>query len=220
VTEPNDHDAMLKRVIAEALEALQAADGQDRAKIIANQLQVTTGWALRWAVEDLRNSGMSWQAISLLLQRPHQVLLRQMQVKGPLYLHRPAYSENSRNFDGQTPIRRAALQLADRMAGLWWENPESATHRLLWPAVQALSRGQAVAPDPGPMLAAARELIEIADQTPASAVRLQAELSDAERSVWDAIDELRACYHRDQDEMTIAHHVLTEVALVPARRGR
>ncbi len=89
-----------------------------------------------------------------------------MAAKGPVYLHRPAYSQASRNFDGQTPMRRAGIQLADRMAALWWTNPESVTHGRLWPAVRALSKGQGIAPDPEPMLAGARTLLDAVDAIP------------------------------------------------------
>src|ERR1022692_4233231 len=217
-TDRNDGDAMLRRMIAEAQQALESDNPQARAKIIAEQLQGTAGWALRWAVDDLRYSGLSWQAISLLLQRPHQVLLRQMAARGPVYLHRPAYSQASRNFDGQTPMRRAGIQLADRMAALLWTNPNSAVTGRLWPNVQALSKGQGIAPDPEPMLAGVRALLDAVDAIPPGTIAPAAELTQAESDVWEAVDELRACYHRDQAEMKIAHHILTEVAPMPGKR--
>jgi hypothetical protein len=104
-------NAMLNRLVAEAQRALDALDPAIRADIIAQYVQPYAGWALRWAVEDCRARGMPWTGIAQVLDRPYTTVMRQVQAGGPVYVHQPAHSHGTRNFDAQTPLRRAATGL-------------------------------------------------------------------------------------------------------------
>lgn len=206
-------DAMLRRLINEAQRALNA-DPASRANIIAQFVQPYSGWALRWAVEDCRARGMAWTAIADMLNRPYTTILRQMRAGGPVYAHQPAHSQCTRNFDAQTPLRRAATELAHRMRALAMSDPHSITNFHLYDRVDRLSSAQTVIDDPKPLLEATKVVIAAAngikDQIPAPEA-----MSVAERAVWNILEELDVCYQRDHKEIEAAHRVMTEVGMVP-----
>lgn len=203
-------DAMLKHLIAEAKRALQIQDPAGRADVISGVLQPYVGWALRWAIEDCRDRGLSWQAIAGMLGRSYPALLRQYEAGGPMFTVTPAQSPSSGNFDGQTPLRRAAFTLNQQMAGLGVNQRDSMTyvhlHEMVYKATEALRDIE----NPAPLLRAVYELLGMADR-----IRLHAtsgSMSKLERATWGTIDQLKACYERDRHEIETAHQVLSAVA--------
>jgi hypothetical protein len=201
-------DAMLRRLIDEAQRALRTQDPAGRADIISSSIQPYAGWALRWAIDDCRRGGMAWQTIAGLLNRSYPSLLRQFEAGGPVYTARAAHSAGTRNYDGQTPLRRAATALAQQMAGLGMHRPDSVTWTHLHEPVDQLASAQCITDDPEPLLRAAQTVLGIADR-----VRLTAEaqpsISKAERAIWPIIDELKACYERDRPQIEAAHQALS-----------
>jgi hypothetical protein len=205
-----DHsDAMLQHIIHVAKSAMQVQDPAERARFISQTLQPYAGWALRWAVEDCRDRGMSWQAIAGLLDRSYPALLRQYEAGGPMYTVTPAQSPNSGNFDGQTPLRRAATSLGQQMAGLGMTRPDSMTYAHLYGFVDKLTTAQCDIDDPKPLLRATYELLGMANRIRPTAT--SGPMSKLERETWATIDQLRACYERDRTEIETAHQVLSTV---------
>src|SRR5579863_8239324 len=140
---PSDYaDAMLRNIIDEASRALAIQDPIGRADIISGQIQPYAGWALRWAIQDCRAAGMTWQAIAAVLGRSYPALLRQFEAGGPVYTARAAQSAETRNYDGQTPLRRAATALAQQMRGLGMHGPDTFTYAHLHEAVDKLAAAQ------------------------------------------------------------------------------
>ena len=197
-------DAMLRRLIDEAQHALRSQNPADRAGLIASCIQPYAGWALRWAIEDCRAKGMSWQAIADMVGRSYPSLLRQYDAGGPVYTARAAHSSDTRNYDRQTPLRRAATRLVQQMAGLGMYQPDSVTWTHLHEPVDKLQAAQGVTNDPAPLLRASWELLGWASRI-RTAVDGQPRLTKAEREVWSTITELRACYDRDHADIEAAH---------------
>lgn len=193
---PSDYsDAMLRNIIDEAQRALRIQDPIGRADIISGQIQPYAGWALRWAIQDCRAAGMTWETIAGALGRSYPSLLRQFEAGGPVYTTRAAQSADTRNYDGQTPLRRSATVLAQQMHGLGMHWPASFTFAHLHEAVDRLSTAQRVTDDAAPLLQATRDMVALADllRPHAEPLRLK-----AERLVWDTIAELKACFERDR----------------------
>src|SRR6266567_6771465 len=145
--------AMLRRLLEEVQRALGTNDPASRADFLAGVIQPYAGWALRWAIEDMRAYGMSWTTIAGIVGRPHPTLLRQYQAGGPIYVHHGAHSQGTRNFDAQTPLRRAATELAQRMTTLAARDPNTSTGLHLRGRVDRLSKAQGVIDDPELLLA-------------------------------------------------------------------
>ena len=210
----NYSDAMLRHLLDEVQRALRIQDPAGRADVLAGVIQPYTGWALRWAIEDCRARGMSWASISAIVGRPYQTIVRQLQAGGPVYVHQAAHSAGTRNFDAQTPLRRAATELAQRMAGLAMRDPDCVTNIYLREPVLRLSDAQVKVKDPAPFLDATEAVVDakkaIADQVPARDA-----MSDWERSVWEVLDELEACCRRDRREIEIAHDVMSNAGMIP-----
>lgn len=207
-------DAMLRHIFAEVQRAIQIKDPLGRAAVIAEQIQPYSGWALRWAIEECRLAGIPWTVISAAVHRPYPTLLRQLDAGGPVYVVRPAHSHTG-NFDGQTPLRRAAFALANRFADLMMTAPGTVTGVRLADAVRDLSVAQGMMDnplliDPAPLLDATGLLLTVADAIAPDQVSRRPQ----ERAVWEALAELRACYSRDRGEIEAAHQVLTEIAEV------
>jgi hypothetical protein len=208
---PNDNyaDAMLSRIIEEARTVL-TMDSADRVAAIGRILQPYTGWALRWAVEDCRNRGMSWQAIARLLDRSYPAILRQFDAGGPVYAVASAQSPTSGNFDGETPLRRAATRVGQLMAGLGLHQPHSPIRAHLYEPVDTMTTAQTNAEDPAPLLEAVRGVVAMSDRLRATVEA--GPMTRPEKETWAALGELRACYDRDRPEIEAAHQVQSTVA--------
>lgn len=203
-------DAMLQRVMAEAQQALNDLDPASRARIIAQFVQPYSGWALRWAIEDCRARGMAWTTIADILDRPYSTVLRQMRAGGPVYAHQPAHSPNTRNFDGQTPLRRAATELAQRMGSLVMAYPDSVTSFYLCGRVDQLATAQCVIDNPAPLLEATKVVLAAANGIKGKLPRRES-MPAEERAVWNTLEELDICYQRDRTEIETAHRVMSRV---------
>lgn len=90
-------------------------------------------------------------------------LLRQFEAGGPVFTARAAQSADTRNFDGQMPIRRAATALAQQMVGLGIHRPDTFTYAHLREAVDRVATVQTVIDDPAPLLQATQEILALAD---------------------------------------------------------
>ena len=73
-----------------------------------------------------------------------------------VYVHQAAHSDGTRNFDAQSPQRRAATDLAQRMAGLAMRDPDSVTNFYLRECVHKLIDAQGEVGNPGPLLGAVK----------------------------------------------------------------
>jgi hypothetical protein len=207
-------DAMLHRVMAEAQRALNALDPASRADIIARFVQPYGGWALRWAIEDCRAHGMAWTTIAGILDRPYSTVLRQMRAGGPVYAHQPAHSQYTRNFDAQTPLRRAATELAQRMAALVMSCPASVTSFYLRDRVDRLSTAQGIIDNPEPLLEATKVVLAAANGIKGQLPPGEA-MPAEERAVWNILEELDICYQRDHLEIETAHRVMSQAGILP-----
>jgi hypothetical protein len=107
--------------------------------------------------------GMAWTAIADMLDRPYSTVLRQMRAGGPVYAHQPTHSQHTRNFDGQTPLRRAATELAQRMGSLVMGYPDSVTSLHLGARVDQLATAQCVIDNPAPLLEATEAVLATAN---------------------------------------------------------
>jgi hypothetical protein len=212
---PRDYsDAMLRNIIDEARRALATQDPIGRADIISGQIQPYAGWALRWAIEDCRTAGMTWQTIAGVLGRSYPAILRQFEAGGPVYTARAAQSAGTRNYDGQTPLRRAATALAQQMLGLGMQRPDTFTYTHLHEVVDKLSSAQCVTDDPGPLLQAARDVLALAELLKPHATAHPFTVK-TEREIWDALAELKACYERDRGQIEAAHSIQATAAVQP-----
>jgi hypothetical protein len=212
---PSDYsDAMLRRLLEEVQRALRTQDPASRADFLAGVIQPYTGWALRWAIEDCRARGMSWASIATIVGKPYPTIVRQLQAGGPVYAHQAAHSSSTRNFDGQTPLRRAATELHQRMAALAMRDPNTITCRGLREQIIELSEAQRNIMNPTPLLEATEAILkakhDIAGNVPARNV-----MSEWERAVWEILDELDACYQRDKSEIVLAHKVMSHAGMLP-----
>jgi hypothetical protein len=205
-------DAMLRRVIRAAEEALGVGDSARRAEIIAETLQPYAGWALRWAVEDCRARGMAWTAIAQLLGRPYSTVLRQMSSGGPIYAHQPAHKADTRNYDGQTPLRRAATELAHRMTALAITRPGCRLDLHLRARVDQLSDAQLATDSPEPLLEATRVVLAAFSQV---RDEQREPYGTEETAAWTILEELELCYRRDRAEIQAAHRVLKAAGMLP-----
>jgi hypothetical protein len=206
-------DAMLRNLISEAERALSIQDPLGRADVISGQIQPYAGWALRWAIDDCRARGLSWQQIAATLSRSYPSILRQFEAGGPVYTARAAHSAGTRNYDGQTPLRRAATALAQNMQGLGMHGPDTFTYTHLHEAVGKLASAQTVIDDPAPLLQATREVLALAGR-----LRMHAQpykFPEAETVIWGIIDDLKACYERDRGQIEAAHQIQTAAAELP-----
>ena len=161
--------------------------------MLAGVIQPYAGWALRWAIEDCRARGMSWSNIATIVGKPYPTIVRQLQAGGPVYAHQAAHSAGTRNFDAQTPLRRAATELAQRMAGLAMRDPDTLTNIDLRAPVLRLSDAQGTVRNPGPLLDATEIVVE-AKNAISGKVSARDAMSKWERDVWEVLDELVACY--------------------------
>jgi hypothetical protein len=85
-----------------------------------------------------------------------------------VYTARAAQSPGTRNYDGQTPLRRAATTLAKQMLGLGMHRPDTFTCAHLHEAVDKLVTAQCVTEDPAPLLQAAGDVLALADVLPST----------------------------------------------------
>jgi hypothetical protein len=210
----NYSDAMLRHLLDAVQRALTMQDPAGRADVLASVIQPYAGWALRWAIEDCRARGMSWASISAIVGRPYPTIVRQLQAGGPVYVHQAAHSAGTRNFDAQTPLRRAATELAQRMAAVAMRDPGSATNIHLREPVLRLSDAQVKVKDPTPFLDATEAVVD-AKSTITGHVPARDAMSEWERRVWEVLDELEACYRRDRREIEIAHDVMSSAGMIP-----
>jgi hypothetical protein len=210
----NYSDAMLRHLLEEVQRALSIQDSAGRADVLATVIQPYAGWALRWAIEDCRLRGMSWASIAAIVGKPYQTIARQMQAGGPVYAHQAAHSDATRNFDGQNPLRRAATELAQRMAALAMRDHETLTNICLREPVLRLSDAQGEVKDPTPLLDATRVIVD-AKAAIVGKIPAREKMSRYERDVWETLDELEACYRRDRREIELAHEVMSSADMIP-----
>jgi len=210
----NYSDAMLRHLLEEVQRALNIQDPAGRADVLATLIQPYTGWALRWAIEDCRLRGMSWASIAAIVGKPYQTIARQMQAGGPIYVHQGAHSDATRNFDGQTPLRRAAANFVQHMTGLAMRDPDTVTNIELRPPMIRLHDGMCVTDIPTPLLEATEGVVR-AKNAIAGAVPPREAMSEYERAVWEVLDELEACYQRDKGEIRMAHEVMSKAGMIP-----
>lgn len=203
----DESDLMLLRV-KEAVERAFNADPASRVYILAQSVQPLSGWALRWAVQDCRERGMPWTEIAGILNRPYSTVLRQFQAGGPVYAHQAAHSQNTRNFDGQTPLRQTTTELAKRMGSLALSCPGSITAIHLHARIERLASALSVLDDPKPMLEATRVVLAGANGIK-DKLQPREELPAEERAVWNILEELDICYRRDHTEIEKAHQVMS-----------
>lgn len=206
----NYSDAMLRHLLEEVQRALSIQDPAGRADVLATVIQPYAGWALRWAVEDCRARGMSWASIAAIVGKPYQTIQRQVEAGGPVYAHQGAHSAATRNFDAQTPLRRAAANFVHHMTGLAMRDPDSVINVYLREPMLRLHDGMCVTDNPAPLLDATAGVVE-AKNAIAGTVPPREAMSEYERSVWQVLDELEACYQRDKDGIKLEHEFASDL---------
>jgi hypothetical protein len=77
-----------------------------RAKYLSDA-QMQLGWALRAAVEECQEAGMTWQVIGDALNVPKETIFRQYAARGPVITAKPVQSKNS---PGVTDMHRPATE--------------------------------------------------------------------------------------------------------------
>jgi hypothetical protein len=211
---------MLNRLVAQAQQALDAVDPATRASIIAQYVQPYARWALRCAIEDCRARGMSWTQIARVVDRPYPTVMRQVQAGGPVYVHQPAHSRGTQNFDAQTPLRHAATELVHRMTALASTDPASIIVIHLPGRVARLNTAQGVTDDPKPLLEATRAILVGMNQIrQKAAVKPPGGMLPAEQAAWTALRELHLIYRRDRREIETAHRLMSDVGMPPKVSG-
>lgn len=85
---------------------LTAQDPQHRAKYLSDA-QMQLGWALRAAVQECQEAGLSWQAIGTALGVPKETLFRQFSAGGPVITAKPVQSMAS---PGVTSMHRSSAE--------------------------------------------------------------------------------------------------------------
>jgi hypothetical protein len=85
---------------------LMAQDPQHRAKYLSDA-QMQLGWALRAAVQECQEAGLSWQAIGTALGVPKETLFRQFSAGGPVITAKPVQSMAS---PGVTSMHRSSAE--------------------------------------------------------------------------------------------------------------
>ena len=181
---PGSTSYLLERIAAEAQRA-QGLDPLEQARALAKLIQPYAGWALREAVLDCREDGMSWSALAPEVGLSQAVLSRQVRANGPVVTIAAYYGADSRNAGGQTPLRAAAVRCQRACEALTLAERSSALGQDLYIAVlamaQALGANQAT-----PLLRTAGEVVRCV-----AAVGLPyQDASAAEREVLDAVAEL------------------------------
>ena len=103
---------------------LGAQDPQQRAKYLSDA-QMQLGWALRAAVQECQEAGLSWQAIGTALDVPKETLFRQFSAGGPVITAKPVQSMNS---PGATTMHRSGVEAvyAFRSQNENWFGPHTA----------------------------------------------------------------------------------------------
>lgn len=181
---PSNTSYLLERIAAEAQRA-QDLDPLEQAHALAKLIQPYAGWALREAVIDCREDGMSWSALAPELGLSQAVLSRQVRANGPVVTIAAYYGMDSRNADGQTPLRAAAVRCQRACEALTVTERSSELAQNLYIAVlamaQALGANQAE-----PLLRTAGEVVR---RVAATGLQDQ-NASAAEREVLDAVAEL------------------------------
>ncbi|GAA0699078.1 hypothetical protein GCM10010193_62430 [Kitasatospora atroaurantiaca] len=189
---------LLGRIAEEAQRAQLLEDPSEQAKALALLIQPYAGWALREAVGDCRGRGMSWASIGQEIGLSQAVLSRQARANGPVVTITPYYGLDSRNADGQGPLRLAATSLVHRMTGLALTASDERSPLLakLYIAVMAMAQAQA-ALKAEPLLHTVREVLRLADEFGTDPAGREA-FTETERGVWSALEELKTAFQRDQ----------------------
>jgi hypothetical protein len=94
------------KAIAMVQMSLGTQDPLWRTKYLSDA-QMQLGWALRAAVEECREAGMSWQAIGNALSVPRETVFRQYSAGGPVITAKPVQSMDS---PGVTEMHRPAIE--------------------------------------------------------------------------------------------------------------
>jgi hypothetical protein len=103
---------------------LGAQDPQQRAKHLSDA-QMQLGWALRAAIQECQEAGLSWQAIGAALGVPKETLFRQFSGGGPVITARAVQSMAS---PGATTMHRSGVEAvyAFRSQNGNWFGPHTA----------------------------------------------------------------------------------------------
>jgi hypothetical protein len=162
---------------------------------------------------------MPWTEIARVLDRPYTTVMRQVHAGGTVYVHQPAHSRGTRNFDAQTPLRRAATELGHRMTGLAMTDPASFTAIHLRDRVARLNTAQGLIDDPEPLLEATRVVLAGMNQIRQAPVPPPGGMPPAEKAVWTILEELELIYRRDQPEIEMAHRLMSDAGMLPKVSG-
>lgn len=181
---PSNTSYLLERIAAEAQRA-QDLDPLEQACALAKLIQPYAGWALREAVIDCRSQGMSWSALAPEVGLSQAVLSRQARANGPVVTIAAYYGSDSRNADGQTPLRAAAVRCHRACQALTTTEPSSVLARDLYIAVLAMT--QALGANQSESLL--RTADEVVRRLAATGLQLR-DATAAERELLDAVAEL------------------------------
>jgi hypothetical protein len=99
-------DAHAATTVAMIQMSLEARDPRWRAKYLSDA-QMQLGWALRAAVEECQEAGMSWQAIADALDASKETMFRQYSAGGPVFTAKPVHSMSS---PGATDMHRPVIE--------------------------------------------------------------------------------------------------------------
>lgn len=175
---------LLERIAAEARRA-QDLDPLEQARALAKLIQTYAGWALREAVLDCRENGMSWSELAPEVGLSQAVLSRQARANGPVVAIAGYYGRDSRNAHGPTPLRAAAVRCHRASGALTAAEPSSDLAKDLYIAVLAMTQALG-ANQVTPLLRTAGEVVR---RVAAADVQRQ-DATAAERELLDAVAEL------------------------------
>jgi hypothetical protein len=196
---------MLRHLADAVNRALNANDPINRAQIIAQQIQPYSGWALRWAIRDTRETGTSWPSLGHALGQEQATIYRQFQGGGPVVAVRPYHTAGTRNDDGQTPVRQAATKLAQQIQPPTVELQNSPTAALYLP-VRAMADAM-TSPEPEPLLRTVSYVLEVADKLADDHGYPAVASFPQETAVWEALGTLRTVFARDRELIRAAAEV-------------
>ncbi|MFJ1708497.1 hypothetical protein [Kitasatospora sp. NPDC088346] len=197
---PSHTRFLLGRIAEEAQRAQALEDPLEQAKALALLIQPYAGWALQAAVWDCRGRDMKWSVIAPEVGLSQAVLSRQVRANGPVVTITPYYGPGSRNADGQTPLRLAVTSLVRHTMALAMRSSDERSPLLarLYIAVMAMAQAQATNQVEA-LLTTVQEVLRQADGlAPETAV------SEPDRAVLGALDELRTAFRRDQGTIRVA----------------
>ncbi|WP_327071934.1 hypothetical protein [Kitasatospora sp. NBC_01302] len=197
---PSHTRFLLGRIAEEAQRAQELEDPLEQAKALALLIQPYAGWALREAVWDCRGNDMKWSVIAPEVGLSQAVLSRQVKANGPVVTITPYYGLDSRNADGQTPLRLAAFSLEKRVIALAMTTTDERSPLLARLYIPVLAMGQAMAANQAePLLKTVKEVLRQADGLDSAAAG-----TEQEQAVLDSVGELGTAFERYQGTIRVA----------------